>query len=350
MEKKPLTYASAGVDIDKGDAFIDDVKRIVKNTPQTGVLGGIGGFGGLFSPEAAGFVNPILVSATDGVGTKLKIAIEMNKHDTIGIDLVAMCVNDIIVQGAIPLFFLDYMAMGKLNTEIAKQILEGVGEGCRQANCALIGGETAEMPGLYDEGDYDLAGFSVGAVDKDNIIDGRTQIREGNKLLALASSGIHSNGYSLARKIVFEALGLTVQEYVDELGQTVGEALLTPTRIYTQQIANVLKSYPLSGIAHITGGGIPGNLVRILPPTCKAELRKNSWTVPPIFTFLQKGGHVEDAEMLRTFNCGIGMILAVDAAFSDNVKEKFESLGETVFEIGQITSCAAGENQIEWVE
>ena len=349
MKNKPLTYAAAGVDIDKGDAFIDDVKRIVKNTPQTGVMGKIGGFGGLFSPEAAGFVNPILVSATDGVGTKLKIAIEMNKHNTIGIDLVAMCVNDIIVQGATPLFFLDYMAMGKLDTDIAKQILEGVAEGCRQANCALIGGETAEMPGVYKEGDYDLAGFSVGAIDKDNIIDGHTQIREGNKLLGLASNGVHSNGYSLARKIVFDVMGLSVTDYIDELGQTIGDALLTPTRIYTQQIATVLKSYPLSGIAHITGGGIPGNLARILPKGCRARLKKNSWTVLPIFTFLQKNGHVEDAEMLRTFNCGLGMILAVDSEFCTNVKEKFEEAGETVFEIGDIHGCTLDENPIEWV-
>jgi len=350
MGKKPLTYASAGVNIEKGDAFIDDVKKIVKNTPQTGVIAGIGGFGGLFSLEAAGFTNPILVSSTDGVGTKLKIAIQMNRHNTIGIDLVAMCVNDIIVQGAIPLFFLDYLAMGKLDTRIAKEILEGVAEGCRQANCALIGGETAEMPGLYKEGEYDLAGFSVGAVDKENIIDGKKKVRDGNQLLALASSGIHSNGYSLARKIVFEALELNADTPVKELGQTIGDSLLTPTRIYTQQIATILKSYPLSGIAHITGGGIPGNVVRILPENCAVKIYKNSWVVPPIFNFLQNAGNVENMEMLRTFNCGLGMIMAVEKEFSIAVKKKFEELGETVFEIGEVVSCTPGENQVVWVE
>ncbi|MCK4469143.1 MAG: phosphoribosylformylglycinamidine cyclo-ligase, partial [Desulfobacterales bacterium] len=264
---KPLTYADAGVDIDKANNLVKTIKKIVKQTPRTGVISEIGGFGGLYSLNLANVDSPVLVSSTDGVGTKLKIAFMMNKHDTVGIDLVAMSVNDIAVQGAKPLFFLDYLSTGKLNTEIIIEIIKGIAEGCKQANCALIGGETAEMPGFYKANEYDLAGFAVGIVDNSKIIDG-SEMHVGNKIIGIASSGLHSNGYSLARKICFDVLKLKIDDYVPELGRTVGEELLMPTKIYSATTYRISKGLTIHGFAHITGGGIEGNLLRIIPEGC----------------------------------------------------------------------------------
>ncbi|MBU4054218.1 MAG: phosphoribosylformylglycinamidine cyclo-ligase, partial [Proteobacteria bacterium] len=300
-----LTYAEAGVNIDKANAFIEDIKKIAKKTHKAGVIGDIGGFGGLFSLNVSHYERPVLVSSTDGVGTKLKIAVMMNKHDTIGIDLVAMSVNDIAVQGAKPLFFLDYISMGTLDRNVAAQILEGISEGCLQASCALIGGETAEMPGLYHENEYDLAGFAVGIVDNSKIIDG-SEIHVGNQIIGIASTGLHSNGYSLARKVCFEELHLKIDSRIPELGCTIGEELLKPTKIYSEIIHGLVRDLRILGLAHITGGGITDNLVRIIPKGCRVIMKKGTWDVPPIFSFLQEAGKIEDLEMLRTFNNGIG--------------------------------------------
>ena len=285
--KKSLTYADAGVDIDKADKFVDVIKKIANQTPRSGVMGEIGGFGGLFSLNLTNIERPVLVSSTDGVGTKLKIAFMMQKHDTVGIDLVAMCVNDICVQGAKPLFFLDYLSMGKLDTKIATDIIRGISKGCIEAKCSLIGGETAEMPGFYKEKEYDLAGFAVGIVGNKKIIDG-SGIGVGHKLIGIASSGLHSNGYSLVRKICFDLLKLKIDDYVDELGKTLGEEIITPTRIYSNTIENLIKNTSVNGLAHITGGGIAENIVRIIPETCKVLIDKDSWYVPDVFNFLQE--------------------------------------------------------------
>ena len=270
-----LTYADAGVDIGKAGELVKRIKKIARTTPRTGVMGEIGGFGGLFSLNLSNHKNPVLVSSTDGVGTKLKIAFAMDKHDTIGIDLVAMCVNDIIVQGAKPLFFLDYLAMGKLDNDVATKIIEGVAKGCSLSLCALIGGETAEMPGIYQEGEYDLSGFAVGIVDNNKIIDG-SEIKNGHKLIGLASTGLHSNGFSLVRKICFEKCGFSVDSHISELGKKLGEELLTPTKIYTETILNLMRGLPIHGIAHITGGGIDENIIRVIPDACKVVLDKTS--------------------------------------------------------------------------
>jgi phosphoribosylformylglycinamidine cyclo-ligase len=287
--KKPLTYADAGVDIDKADSLVDSIKQIAKKTRITGVMGEIGGFGGLFSLNTRTWTRPVLVSSTDGVGTKLKIAFLMDRHDTVGIDLVAMCVNDIAVQGASPLFFLDYLATGKLKTGTVTDIVSGIGEGCMQAGCALIGGETAEMPGFYRDNEYDLAGFAVGMVDNEKIVDG-SEIRPGHQLIGIASSGLHSNGYSLVRKICFEVLGLKVDSHVPELGKTIGEELLTPTRIYAETIQSLIRDLPIQGLAHITGGGITDNIVRIIPKACGISIQKGSWEIPPSFPFYKMLG------------------------------------------------------------
>ncbi len=344
----PLTYADSGVDIDKANELVDRIKDIAKSTPRSGVMGEIGGFGGLFKLNLSNVANPVLVSATDGVGTKLKIAIMMDKHDTIGIDLVAMCVNDIIVQGAKPLFFLDYLAMGSLNNDIAEQLVVGIAKGCNQAGCALIGGETAEMPGLYKEGDYDLSGFSVGIVDNDKIIDG-SYISNGHKLIGLASNGVHSNGFSLVRKILFEKCNYDVSTQLNDLGTTLGEELLKPTTIYVPTLLSLMRDLPIHGLVHITGGGIDENIIRVIPEACKAVVNKDSWEVPSIFKMLQKEGNVTDTEMQRTFNNGIGMVIVVPNASAQEVMDRLGAMNEKAYFIGEIKSRDANEAQTQWV-
>ncbi len=344
---KTLTYADSGVDIDKGNRFVTTVKQIAQKTFRAGVMGDIGGFGGMFSLNVSGMDMPVLVSATDGVGTKLKIAFLMDKHDTIGIDLVAMCVNDIAVQGAKPLFFLDYLSMGCLNTATATAVIEGIGEGCRQAKCALIGGETAEMPGMYAENEYDLAGFSVGMVDNRHIVDG-SEIGVGHQLIGIAANGVHSNGYSLVRKICFDLLKLTVDSHVPDLGTTLGEALLRPTRIYSEIIQSVLRDFPIHGLAHITGGGIAENIIRVIPKACNIAIYRDSWEVPPIFNFLQSAGNIEFLEMMRTFNNGIGMVLIVPEPTVQELLERLTAMDEKVFVIGEVLDGKGTDDRVVW--
>jgi phosphoribosylformylglycinamidine cyclo-ligase len=334
MSEKPVTYKDAGVDIVAGNKFINLIKPLVKATSRPEVLADIGGFGGLFSLNTSKYKNPVLVSGTDGVGTKLKVAFMADRHDTVGIDLVAMCVNDIIVQGAEPLFFLDYLATGKLLPEKGAEIVSGIAEGCKQAGCALIGGETAEMPGFYADGEYDVAGFAVGVVDRDNIIDGSC-ISVGNRLIGIASSGLHSNGYSLARTLIFDRLGLSINDDFPGAGSTVADVLLTPTRIYVRSILNLLKDFSLNGIAHITGGGLLENIPRVLPEGCQAHIYINSWELPNLFTVLQKAGNVERDEMYRTFNMGIGMVIIVDKSEVQKAIKELEDMGETPYIIGK---------------
>jgi phosphoribosylformylglycinamidine cyclo-ligase len=349
MMTNSLTYADSGVDIDKANRLVNIVKKIAQQTRRSGVMGEIGGFGGLFSLNVEYFNNPVLVSSTDGVGTKLKIAFMMDKHDTVGLDLVAMCVNDIVVQGAEPLFFLDYLSMGKLDTKIATDVITGIGAGCRQAKCALIGGETAEMPDFYKKNEYDLAGFVVGIVDNSKIIDG-SEIRVGNRLIGISSSGLHSNGYSLVRKVCFEILKLKIDAFIPELGKTIGEELLTPTKIYAQTVRSMMMDLPVLGLAHITGGGIVDNILRIIPDGCNIMLRKQSWEVPPIFPYLQEAGNISDQEMMRTFNNGIGMIAVVPEDAADEILERLTAMGEKAFAIGEIMERKeAGGNRIKWI-
>ena len=333
----PITYADAGVDIEKANTLVSAISRITKQTNRPGVMSEIGGFAGLFSiaRHTAEMQHPVLVSSTDGVGTKLKIAFMLDKHDTIGIDLVAMCVNDILVQGAKPLFLLDYLAVGKLENARAEAIITGVAEGCKQAKCALIGGETAEMPGFYPPEEYDLAGFVVGIVDNSKIIDG-TSIRVGHRLIGIASSGLHSNGFSLVRKVCFDVLKLTVDSYVPDLGKTVGQELITPTRIYTDTVQGLLKDLPIHGLAHITGGGLVDNIVRIIPQGFSVQIRKGSWEVPPVFSFLKQAGNISAEEMLRTFNNGIGMVAVVPENAASEVIERLAAMNEKAFLIGEI--------------
>ena len=342
-----LTYADSGVDIDKANRLVKKIKDIAKETSRAGVMGEIGGFGGLFSLNTANIKNPVLVSSTDGVGTKLKIAFMADKHDTVGIDLVAMCVNDIIVQGAKPLFFLDYLATGKLQLSQAEEIISGIGEGCKQAECALLGGETAEMPGFYQENEYDLSGFVVGIVDNSKIVDG-SEIRVGHKIIGLASSGIHSNGYSLVRKICFDMLGLEIDSYLSDIGKTIGEELLTPTKIYSKVVGNIIKNLPVHGLAHITGGGITENIVRIIPEACKAVIEKGSWDVPPVFDFLKEAGKVADMEMMRTFNNGIGLVAVVPEASAQEILDRLAAMDEKAFLIGEIVSRKKSQKRIGW--
>lgn len=349
MSDTSVTYKDSGVDIAAGNNFVNLIKPFVKATSRPEVLADIGGFGGLFALNTAKYKNPVLVSGTDGVGTKLKVAFLADRHDTIGIDLVAMCVNDIIVQGAEPLFFLDYLATGKLLPAKAAEIVKGIAEGCKQAGCALIGGETAEMPGFYAEGEYDVAGFTVGAVDRENIIDG-SSISVGNRLIGIASSGLHSNGYSLARTLIFDRLGLTIQDEFPGSGVSVADMLLTPTRIYVRSILNLLKDFPIKGIAHITGGGLLENVPRILPKGCLARINTGSWEQPNLFTVLQKAGNVERDEMYRTFNMGIGMVLAVAGNQAEEIIDRLQGLGDPAWIIGTITACADGEERVELVE
>ncbi|SNR79873.1 phosphoribosylformylglycinamidine cyclo-ligase [Desulfurobacterium atlanticum] len=342
MNRKKLTYKDAGVDIEAGDTLVEKIKPFAKRTFDKNVLAGIGGFGaGYLLPE--GYKKPVLVSGTDGVGTKLKVAQMSSIHDTIGIDLVAMCVNDILTVGAKPLFFLDYFATGKLSVDVAADVVKGIAKGCEMAGCALIGGETAEMPDFYPEGEYDLAGFVVGIVDRDRYITGEN-IEAGDKILGIASSGIHSNGYSLVRKLFFEILSLGIDDELEELGGKVSDILLTPTKIYVKSVLELISNIEVKGLAHITGGGIPGNLVRILPEGRKAVIRKDSWEILPIFRFIQEKGNVPEDEMFRTFNMGIGMCAVVSP---DNFKEAvavLEQAGEKVFVIGEIVE---GERKVE---
>ena len=337
-KRNGLSYADAGVDIDAGNALVDAIKPLVRSTARPGADGAIGGFGGLFDLKAAGFDDPVLVAANDGVGTKLKIAIETGQHDTVGIDLVAMCVNDLIVQGAEPLFFLDYFATGALDVDQGKSIVAGIAEGCRQAGCALIGGETAEMPGLYAGGDYDLAGFAVGAAERGTLLP-RPDMEAGDVLLGLASSGLHSNGFSLVRKIVaMEGLAYDAPAPFDA-GQSLGAALLAPTRIYVRPLLAAIRQFGgIKGLAHITGGGLTENLPRVLPEGLAAMIDLGAITVPPVFGWLAASGGVVPEEMVRTFNCGIGMVAIVAADKADAVTEMLQQEGERVVDLGRLTS------------
>ena len=343
------TYREAGVDIDAGDELVDRIKPLVRSTFRPEVLADLGGFGGLFRLQAKKFEDPVLVSGTDGVGTKLKIAFMMDKHDTVGIDLVAMCVNDIAVSGAEPLFFLDYFATGKLAVPKAQQVVSGIAEGCRQAGCALIGGETAEMPSMYADGEYDLAGFAVGVVDKPKIVDGKT-IKPGDAIIGLASTGLHSNGYSLARRVFFDKAKLTVTSTLSELDRPLGEVLLTPTRIYAKQILALLQEFPVKGIAHITGGGITENLPRVFPEGVRAKISRKAWAVPPVFQALATLGQVDRDEMYRVFNMGIGLILVVPAASASAVLAKAASLGDQGWVIGEMVPASEGQPEVEYVD
>ena len=339
-----LSYRDAGVDIDAGNRLVDRIKPHARRTQRPGVLGGLGGFGALFELPLDRYRQPILVSGTDGVGTKLKLALELNRHDTIGIDLVAMCVNDVLVVGAEPLFFLDYYATGKLDVDVAADVIKGIADGCEQAGAALVGGETAEMPGLYQDGDYDLAGFCVGVVEKAKIIDG-SRIQPGDALLALASSGPHSNGYSLIRKILAVSGAKLDQPLADNL--TLGEALLAPTRIYVKPVLKSLEVLEVKAIAHITGGGLTENLPRILPTGVKAMINTQSWRRPAIFQWLQQQGGVIEAEMWRTFNCGVGMIVCVAAEQADQALALLRAAGETAWRVGEI-AAGPGEPFVEF--
>jgi phosphoribosylformylglycinamidine cyclo-ligase len=336
--KPPLTYLDAGVDIAAGDRLVDRIRPLAARTQRPGSLGKIGGFGGLFELPPGRFRAPVLVSGTDGVGTKLKLAFEMNRHHTIGIDLVAMCVNDVVVCGAEPLFFLDYFATGGLESAQAEAVIAGIAEGCLQAGAALIGGETAEMPGLYRTGEYDLAGFCVGAVEKDQIIDG-SAISDGDLVIGIGSSGLHSNGYSLVHAV----LERSAADLSDAFGDsTLGETLLTPTRIYVPALLNLIQSVPVHGIAHITGGGIAGNLKRVLPEHCRAELNRANWPQPAIIDWLQQAGDIDDDELLRTFNCGLGMVVVVAPEQASAVLDALNRHGEQSFIVGKIGTGSRG--------
>mgnify|MGYP000557276337 CR=1 FL=1 len=344
QSRKPLSYRDAGVDIDAGNALVERIKPAVKTTFRPGVETGIGGFGGLFSVDRDKYRDPVLVSGTDGVGTKLMLARLLDRHDTIGIDLVAMCVNDILACGAEPLFFLDYFATGRLELDRAQDVIEGIAEGCRQAGCALLGGETAEMPGMYGDGDYDLAGFAVGVVERDRIIDGR-HVAAGHRLLALPSSGPHSNGYSLIRKVL-ERSGADPSAPLGET--TLGEALLAPTRIYVETVLALLERHRIDGLAHITGGGITENIVRVLGDDLGIEVDTGAWPQLPVFEWLQREGDIEPAEMLRTFNCGIGMVLLVAENEAGAVAATLGELGETVHDIGKVIAVGEGEARVRY--
>ncbi len=339
-----LTYRDAGVDIEAGDALVDAIKPLARSTGRAGAVGGLGGFGALFDLKAAGFRDPVLVSATDGVGTKLRLAIEAGRHDTVGIDLVAMCVNDLVVQGAEPLFFLDYFATGRLRVEQARAVIAGIAEGCRRAGCALVGGETAEMPGMYAAEDYDLAGFAVGAAERGALLP-RGDAGPGDALLGLASSGVHSNGFSLARRVV--AAGATNLNWGDPApfaaGRSLAEALLEPTRIYVKPLLQALRTGGISALCHITGGGFPDNIPRVLPDGVGVRLDLDAIPVPPVFAWLAQAGGVAEAEMLRTFNCGIGMIVIAEQARADAVVRHLNEAGESPVRIGEAVAHAGGE-------
>jgi phosphoribosylformylglycinamidine cyclo-ligase len=338
--KSPLSYLDAGVDIAAGDRLVENIKQLALKTLRPEVLAGVGGFGALFEISKK-YRDPVLVSGSDGVGTKLKLAFQLNKHDTVGIDLVAMSANDILVQGAEPLFFLDYFACGKLDVATATQVIQGIAKGCELAGCALIGGETAEMPGFYAAGEYDLAGFAVGVVEKDRIITGRT-ITAGDVVLGLASSGAHSNGYSLIRKIIERSDAVLSFDFH---GQSLGEALLAPTRIYVKPLLELMQHLPVKGMAHITGGGLLENIPRILPDNLCAVLQRSAWDMPPLFKWLQAQGNIAEREMYRTFNCGIGMAVVVSPEHVQQAQKLLRASGEQVWRIGEIKKRAQGEPQ-----
>lgn len=341
-EQPSLSYKDAGVDIDAGEALVDRIKGVAKKTSRPEVLGGLGGFGALCELPK-GYREPVLVSGTDGVGTKLRLAMNLKRHDTIGIDLVAMCVNDLVVAGAEPLFFLDYYATGKLNVDVAADVVTGIGTGCEQAGCALVGGETAEMPGMYEGEDYDLAGFCVGVVEKSEIIDGK-KVAAGDSLIALASSGPHSNGYSLIRKII-EVSGADLGQ--DCAGQPLSDALMAPTRIYVKPLLELIRALDVHALSHITGGGLLENIPRVLPEQCKAVIDTQSWEMPAVFRWLQQAGGVATREMYRTFNCGVGMVIAVPAARETEALELLRQAGEQAFTIGHIAPREGDEEQVE---
>lgn len=333
MTQSPsLSYKDAGVDIEAGDALVDRIKGVAKKTSRPEVLGGLGGFGALCEIPA-GYKQPVLVSGTDGVGTKLKLALELNHHNTIGVDLVAMCVNDLVVCGAEPLFFLDYYATGHLNVDTAATVVTSIGDGCLQAGCALVGGETAEMPGMYEGEDYDLAGFAVGVVEKSEIITGE-KVKAGDVLVALASSGVHSNGYSLVRKILSVSSTDIKSATLDD--KSLADVLMCPTRIYIKPLLNLIKTLPVHALAHITGGGLPGNLPRVLPEDCDARIIESSWAWPSIFQWLQKTGGIEQFEMYRTFNCGVGMVVVVPSEHAEAAIQQLNAAGESAWRIGEI--------------
>lgn len=332
---KKITYRDSGVDIDGANSFVERIKPLIKSTSRREMMSGIGGFGGCFHLDVGKFRDPILVSSTDGVGTKLKIAQMMDKHDTVGIDLVAMSVNDVIVQGAEPLYFLDYIATGKLCVETAVRIIEGIARGCQEAGCALIGGETAEMPGFYPDGEYDLAGFCVGVVEAEKLIDG-SEIRVGDRIVGIASSGLHSNGFSLARRVLLEHGKLPPEDKVDGFDEVLGLELLKPTRIYVKPILNLIKNFKLRGIVHVTGGGFIDNIPRIVPGACRAVIRRGSWAVSPIFELIQRVGNVDEYEMLRVFNMGIGMIIIVAEKDHQEIIDRLDKLGEKAYALGTI--------------
>lgn len=342
MDKQKLSYKDAGVDIDAGNALVDNIKSVVKKTNRPEVMGGLGGFGALCRIPT-NYKKPILVAGTDGVGTKLRLAIDFKKYDTVGIDLVAMSVNDLIVQGAEPLFFLDYYATGKLDVEDATKVVTGIGKGCEMAGCALIGGETAEMPGMYHVPDYDLAGFAVGVVDEDEIIDG-SKVKVGDTLVAIASSGPHSNGYSLVRKVLEFSKADPNEKMSD--GRTLIDTLLTPTRIYVKPILSLMKECKIHALAHITGGGFWENIPRVLPKGTKAVCESSSWEWPEVFQWLQKNGNIDTHEMYRTFNCGVGMVVALDAADAQKAVEILNNAGEKAWVIGSIAEAKDGEEQV----
>ncbi len=333
------SYEKAGVNLEAGYESVRRIKKHVASTARVGVMGNIGAFGGMFDLSALNFKEPVLVSGTDGVGTKLKIAFAMDKHDTIGIDAVAMCVNDVLAQGAEPLYFLDYIAVGHNDPATIEAIVAGVAEGCRQSGCALIGGETAEMPGMYSEGEYDIAGFTCGAVEKSMLIDG-SKVKVGDVLVGIASSGVHSNGFSLVRKIVSDAGAQLDQSYEELGGRTLGEVLLTPTKIYVKQVLEVIKSVDVHGISHITGGGFDENIPRILTEEMGLEIKEGSWEILPIFKFLESKGGVSHREMFNIFNMGVGMVIAVDEADAAKTIEILEKMGERASVIGSITNKA----------
>jgi phosphoribosylformylglycinamidine cyclo-ligase len=340
-----LSYLDAGVDIDAGNKLVERIKPAVKSTNRSGVITGLGGFGGLFQLDTKRYGEPLLVSGTDGVGTKLLLARQLERHDTIGIDLVAMCVNDILTCGAEPLFFLDYYATGKLQLDNAQAVIEGIAEGCRQAGCALIGGETAEMPGMYGQDEYDLAGFSVGVVDKPKLIDG-SRIKAGHVVLGLESSGPHSNGYSLIRKVLEQSgddPSLTLQ------ATTLGEALLAPTRIYVDPLLSLIDQHTVDGLAHITGGGISENIIRIIPSGLGLEIDLSAWKMPAVFEWLQSRGRISEQEMLRTFNCGIGMVILVTEESADNICRALAAAGESVYRIGRVTGHQAKASRVNYI-
>lgn len=341
MKEEKLTYKDAGVDTKEGERAVSLMKEHVKGTFNENVLTGLGSFGSLFNLDVKDMKQPVLVSGTDGVGTKLKIAFLMDKHDTVGIDCVAMCVNDVLCQGAKPLFFLDYIATGKVKAEKIADIVKGIADGCKQAGSALVGGETAEMPDFYSAGEYDMAGFSVGVVDKEKIITGE-KVAIGNKIVGIASSGIHSNGYSLVRKVFFDKMQMEVSDYIEELGQTLGEALLTPTKIYAKACDAVLPHYDVNGIVHITGGGFYENIPRSLPDGLSAKIARADVQVPPVFDLIAKTGHIPERDMFNTFNMGVGMCVVVDKNDADKAIAAIKSAGEEAYVLGELVESDEG--------